>query len=369
MNQNILKKTILCAALLAIIASACAKGSTNNDSSTGQTDTSSQSESSDQITLTLLAYDSFTPSENIFDAFTLETGIKVEIALGGDAGELVTKAALTAGNPQGDVLWGVDNTLLSRAIESKIFSAYKTKNINDLDESALKLISNYDASPVDTGDVCINYDIRWFTDRKIAPPLTLRALTSASYANLLVVPSPITSSPGLAFMLATIAEFGEDGFNEYWKQLRQNGVLVVDGWNEAYYTEFSGSSGKGERPIVVSYGSSPPAEMIYASPVPATAPTAVAALTCYRQVEFAGVLRGTKHEREAQLLIDYLTSVTFQEDLPLTLFVYPANTKAKLPAEFLKYSLRPELPLQLDPKLIATQRTVWLDIFTNTVLR
>lgn len=369
MNRNILKKRVLCAALLAIIASACAKGSTNNDSSTGQTDTSSQSESSDQITLTLLAYDSFTPSENIFDAFTLETGIKVEIALGGDAGELVTKAALTAGNPQGDVLWGVDNTLLSRAIESKIFSAYKTKNIDDLDESALKLISNYDASPVDTGDVCINYDIKWFADRKIAPPLTLRALTSSSYANLLVVPSPITSSPGLAFMLATIAEFGEDGFNEYWKQLRQNGVLVVDGWNEAYYTEFSGSSGKGERPIVVSYGSSPPAEMIYASPVPATAPTAVAALTCYRQVEFAGVLRGTKHEREAQLLIDYLTSVTFQEDLPLTLFVYPANTKAKLPAEFLKYSLRPELPLQLDPKLIATQRTVWLDIFTNTVLR
>ncbi|MCX6530970.1 MAG: thiamine ABC transporter substrate-binding protein, partial [Actinobacteria bacterium] len=308
MNQNILKKRVLCAALLAIIASACANSSTNNDSVTGQTDTSSQSESSDQITLTLLAYDSFTPSENIFDAFTLETGIKVEIALGGDAGELVTKAALTAGNPQGDVLWGVDNTLLSRAIESKIFSAYKTKNIDDLDESALKLISNYDASPVDTGDVCINYDIKWFTDRKIAPPLTLRALTSASYANLLVVPSPITSSPGLAFMLATIAEFGEDGFNEYWKQLRQNGVLVVDGWNEAYYTEFSGSSGKGERPIVVSYGSSPPAEMIYASPVPATAPTAVAALTCYRQVEFAGVLRGTKHEREAQLLIDYLTS-------------------------------------------------------------
>ena len=369
MNQNILKKTVLCAALLAIIAGACANGSTNNDSATGQTDTSSQSESSDQITLTLLAYDSFTPSENIFDAFTLETGIKVEIALGGDAGELVTKAALTAGNPQGDVLWGVDNTLLSRAIESEIFSAYKTKNIDDLDESALKLISNYDASPVDTGDVCINYDIKWFTDRKIAPPLTLRALTSASYANLLVVPSPITSSPGLAFMLATIAEFGEDGFNEYWKQLRQNGVLVVDGWNEAYYTEFSGSSGKGERPIVVSYGSSPPAEMIYASPVPATAPTAVAALTCYRQVEFAGVLRGTKHEREAQLLIDYLTSVTFQEDLPLTLFVYPANTKAKLPAEFLKYSLRPELPLQLDPKLIAAQRTVWLDIFTNTVFR
>ena len=368
-DKKYFKNLILGTVLLAAISSACGKGSANTDSSTDQTQTSSQSESSDPITLTLLAYDSFTPSENIFDEFTLETGVKVEIALGGDAGELVTKAALTAGNPQGDVLWGVDNTLLSRAIEAEIFSAYETKNLNDLDETARKLVAKNEVSPVDTGDVCVNYDVKWFADRNIAPPLTLRSLTSANYANLLVVPSPISSSPGLAFMLATIAEFGETGWSDYWDQLKQNGLLVVDGWNEAYYTEFSGSSGKGDRPIVVSYGSSPPAEMIYASPKPDTAPTAVAALTCYRQVEFAGVLRGTKHEREAQLLIDYLTGVKFQEDLPLTLFVYPANTKAKLPAEFLKYSLRPELPLQLDPKLIAERRTAWLDKFTNTVLR
>lgn len=368
-SKRSLKNLFLGVVLLATIASACAKNSTGSKSSTDQTDKSSQSSSSDQVTLTLLAYDSFTPSENIFDAFTLETGIKVEIALGGDAGELVTKAALTTGNPQGDVLWGVDNTLLSRAIDAKIFSAYKNKNSDELDETARGLAPNNEVSPVDTGDVCINYDVKWFADRKIAPPLTLRALTSASYANLLVTPSPISSSPGLAFMLATIAEFGESGWSEYWEQLKQNGLLVVDGWSEAYYTEFSGSSGKGQRPIVVSYGSSPPAEMIYASPKPETAPTAVAALTCYRQVEFAGVLRGTKHEREAQLLIDYLTGVTFQEDLPLTLFVYPANTKAKLPAEFLKYSMRPELPLQIDPKLIAENRTKWLDIFTDKVLR
>ncbi|MEY3414343.1 MAG: hypothetical protein RJA79_1218 [Actinomycetota bacterium] len=368
-NNNNLKNLFLCTVLLAAIASACSKDAQQSDSSNGKSETTSQSESSDQVTLTLLAYDSFTPSENIFDEFTLQTGVKVEIALGGDAGELVTKAALTAGNPQGDVLWGVDNTLLSRAIGAEIFSAYETKNLNDLDETARKLVAKNEVSPVDTGDVCINYDVKWFADRNIAPPLTLRSLTSANYANLLVVPSPISSSPGLAFMLATIAEFGESGWSDYWEQLKQNGLLVVDGWNEAYYTEFSGSSGKGDRPIVVSYGSSPPAEMIYASPKPETAPTAVAALTCYRQVEFAGVMRGTKHEREAQLLIDYLTGVKFQEDLPLTLFVYPANKKAVLPAEFLRYSLRPELPLQIEPKLIAENLTTWLDIFTNKVLR
>ena len=344
---------------------------TNKTNQTSDTPNDSTTESSnpEQVTLTLLAYDSFTPSPNIFDDFTTQTGINVEVSLGGDAGELVTKAGLTSGNPEADVLWGVDNTMLSRALSKNIFTPYASNNLADLDESARKLVPNNEVTPVDTGDVCINYDVNWFKQRNIAPPLTLRALTSSNYANLLVVPNPVSSSPGLAFMLATIAEFGQDGWDEYWKSLKQNGTLIVSDWTTAYYTEFSGSSGKGDRPIVVSYGSSPPAEMIFASPRPATAPTAVAALTCFRQVEFAGILRGTKHEREAQLLIDYLTDIKFQEDLPLTLFVYPANNKAKLPEDFVKYSLRPESPLQLDPDLISSNLLFWLDEFTNIVLR
>ena len=344
---------------------------TNQKNQTSDTpnDSTTESNNPEQVTLTLLAYDSFTPSPKIFDDFTTQTGINVEISLGGDAGELVTKAGLTSGNPEADVLWGVDNTMLSRALSKNIFTPYASNNLADLDESARKLVPNNEVTPVDTGDVCINYDVNWFKQRNIAPPLTLRALTSSNYANLLVVPNPVSSSPGLAFMLATIAEFGQDGWDEYWKSLKQNGTLIVSDWTTAYYTEFSGSSGKGDRPIVVSYGSSPPAEMIFASPRPATAPTAVAALTCFRQVEFAGILRGTKHEREAQLLIDYLTDIKFQEDLPLTLFVYPANNKAKLPEDFVKYSLRPESPLQLDPDLISSNLLFWLDEFTNIVLR
>ena len=362
-----------------LFAGACGTNQSTNNSGdatnkTNQTsdtpnDSTTESNNPEQVTLTLLAYDSFTPSPNIFDDFTTQTGINVEVSLGGDAGELVTKAGLTSGNPEADVLWGVDNTMLSRALSKNIFTPYASNNLADLDESARKLVPNNEVTPVDTGDVCINYDVNWFKQRNVAPPLTLRALTSSNYANLLVVPNPVSSSPGLAFMLATIAEFGQDGWDEYWKSLKQNGTLIVSDWTTAYYTEFSGSSGKGDRPIVVSYGSSPPAEMIFASPRPATAPTAVAALTCFRQVEFAGILRGTKHEREAQLLIDYLTDIKFQEDLPLTLFVYPANNKAKLPEDFVKYSLRPESPLQLDPDLISSNLLFWLDEFTNIVLR
>ena len=173
--------------LLALIfaASLTAGACSNNQSSdaddastqTPTDDSKTESNTYEKVTLTLLAYDSFTPSPNIFDEFTAQTGINVEVSLGGDAGELVTKAGLTSGNPEADVLWGVDNTLLSRAISKDIFTPYATKNLADLDESARKLVPNNEATPVDTGDVCINYDVNWFKQRNIAPPLTLRALT------------------------------------------------------------------------------------------------------------------------------------------------------------------------------------------------
>jgi thiamine transport system substrate-binding protein len=319
------------------------------------------------VTLTLLAHDSFTPSEGIFDAFTADTGIFVRVVRGGDAGTLVTKAVVSAGNPEGDVLWGVDNTLLSRAVEADVFTPYVSVHRTDLDAAGVALAPDGVVTPVDSGDVCLNYDKQWFAERRINPPLTLQALTSASYRNLLVAPSPLTSSPGLAFMLASIAEFGDE-WTQWWTTLRDNGVLIVDSWSDAYYSHFTAAS-DGERPIVVSYATSPPAEVIFADPRPTEAPTAVAALTCFRQYEFAGILRGTKHEAAAQKLIDFLVSRQFQEDLPLTQFVWPSNRTAAVPQEFLDYSLRPENPLTLDPVVIAARRAEWLDVFSEVVLR
>lgn len=319
------------------------------------------------ITLRLIAHDSFTPSEGIFDDFTAETGIKVEILRGGDAGTLVTKAVIAAGNPEADVLWGVDNTLLSRAIDAGVFVPYVSTQRANLDDDALALVPGGEATPVDSGDVCINYDRQWFADRNITPPLTLQALASSTYRNMLVVSNPITSSPGLAFLLATIAEFGSE-WESWWQTMRDNGVLVVESWSDAYYGHFTAAS-QGTRPLVVSYATSPPAEVIFANPRPVDAPTAVAALTCFRQYEFAGILRGTRYEREAQLLIDFLVSRRFQEDLPLTQFVWPINRTATVPQEFLQYSLRPENPLTIDPATIAANRVTWLDRFSDIMLR
>ena len=344
---------------LSVLLFAACSGSSDNDSS----------ESDGPVTLTLLTHDSFTPSEGIFDAFTAETGITVNVVRSGDAGELVSKAALTAGNPEGDVLWGVDNTLLSRALDADMFESYETTNLATMNESVLRDIPGHEVTPVDTGDVCINYDIAWFKTNNIAPPMTLDALASSTYTNLLVVPSAITSSPGLAFLLATVAEFGEDGWQDYWKSLRENGVLVVDDWTQAYSTEFSGSSGKGERPIVVSYSSSPAAEVLFADPPTDVAPTGVAPLTCFGQIEYAGVLRGTKHKAEAQLLIDYLTDIAFQSDLPLTQFVFPVNANATVPETFTRYVLRPESPLTIEFDVIAKNRTAWLDEWSTIVFK
>ena len=310
--------------------------------------------------VTLLAYDSFTPSKGIFDRFTKDTGITVNVVTGGDAGELVAKAVLTAGNPEGDVLWGVDNTLMSRTIDGDVFTKYVSTNTDDLDANAKDLVVDDLLTPVDTGDVCVNYDKAWFSERNIEPPTNLADLAKPEYKDLLVTQNPETSSPGLAFMLATIAEFGADGWQEYWTSLRTNGVKIVDGWTEAYTAEFSGSSGKGSRPLVVSYASSPPAEVVYSDPPVTEPPTAVIDSTCFHQVEFAGVLRGSKNKKAAEKLVDYLTGQTFQADLPLTLFVNPANTTVELPKVFTDFAAKPAKSLELAPADIETNRTRWL---------
>jgi thiamine transport system substrate-binding protein len=335
----------------------------------------SDASSSDKpASITLVAYDSFPPEKTslnaALDEFTKSTGIAVKIVIAGDAGTMVTKAALTAGNPEGDVMFGVDNTFLSAALDGKIFDKYEPDDWNAIDTDLTALVPGHELTPVDFGDVCINYDIDWFTTNNVKPPDSLDDLLNPVYKDLLVVENPSTSSPGLAFLMATIAHSGESGWQDYWKGLRANGVEVVDGWTAAYYEEFSGSAGStGKRPLAVSYGSSPPSEVIFADPPRTDAPTAVVESTCFRQVEFAGVLRGTEHETEARKLVDFLISPSFQNELPLNLFVYPSRTDTTLPAEFTKFAVVAATPFTIDPADIAANRQQWQDEWTTIVLR
>ena len=349
--------------LLAVVALIAIAGGCGSDSASDQ-----------PAAITLVAYDSFPPADTslnaALDAFTTSTGIEVKVVIAGDAGTMVTKARLTAGNPEGDVMWGVDNTLLSAAIDGEVFDQYESPELKAIATDLTALVPGHELTPVDFGDVCINYDIGWFTTNDLHPPESLDDLLKPEYKDLLVVENPSTSSPGLAFLMATIAHAGDDGWKDYWTSLRANGVKVVDGWTTAYQDEFSGAAGStGTRPLVVSYGSSPPAEVIFADPPRTDAPTAVVESTCFRQVEFAGVLRGTEHETEARKLLDFLISQTFQNELPLNLFVYPARVDATLPVEFTTFAAVPASTLTIDPADIAANRQQWQDEWTTIVLR
>jgi thiamine transport system substrate-binding protein len=320
------------------------------------------------VTLRLMTHDSFAISESVIDQFQEETGATVEIFRAGDAGAVLNQAILAKDDPLADVLFGVDNTFLSRALENEIFIPYESPLLASIDDS-MQLDDESRALPVDYGDVCLNYDKAWFAEAGIEPPQTLSDLTAAAYRDLTVVENPATSSPGLAFLLATIDTFGEDGYLDFWRNLRDNGVLVTNGWEDAYYGHFTAAS-DGDRPIVVSYASSPPAEVYFAEEELEEAPTAAVTGdgSCFRQIEFVGILRGTEQEEAAQALVDFMLSPTFQEDIPLNMFVYPANENADLPQVFTNYSVVPENPATVDPAAIDQNREEWLEAWTETVI-
>jgi thiamine transport system substrate-binding protein len=316
-------------------------------------------------TLTVMTHDSFSVSEGVVEAFESANNAKVVFLPSGDAGSMLNKAILTEDAPLADVMFGVDNTFLARALEADIFEAYESPELQNVPPE-FKLDATHRAAPIDFGDVCINYDKKYFADINLPLPQTLEDLAKPEYKNLLVVENPATSSTGLAFMLATVAHFGDD-FTDYWRALKDNEVVVVDGWETAYYTNFSASSGRGPQPLVVSYGTSPAAEVIFADPPVDDAPTAsiLGPDTCFRQIEFAAILKGTQRRALAEKFIDFMLGISFQEDVPLQMFVYPVNPNAALPEAFMKYAQIPTQPAALPPDEIAASRDEWIRAWTD----
>jgi thiamine transport system substrate-binding protein len=321
----------------------------------------------DGTTVRLVAHDSFAVSEEVLEQFTASTNVEVELVLGGDAVTTVNQAILTAGNPQGDVLFGIDDNLLSRAQDADLFEPYEPEGLDAVDDEFLAEPAGL-VTPIDYGDVCLNYDRAWFAERDLDVPADFDDLVDPAYRDLLVVQDPSSSTPGLAFMMATIAEQGggdvataDAAWLVYWQALAANGVKVVDSWETAYYTEFSGSEGEGPRPLVVSYASSPPAEVSDTSLAVEDTPTGTVVDTCFRQVEYAGVLRGTSQPAAAQALIDFMISVPFQEDVPGQMYVYPVNGEAALPEAFEKYTAEVSDPLSLPAADIDANRDRWIE--------
>jgi thiamine transport system substrate-binding protein len=352
---------------------ACGSSSSSDSASGGATKSK---------TVTLVSHDSFAASPAVLKEFTKETGYTVKVLRGGDAGAAVNQAILTKDHPQGDVFFGVDNTLLSRALDNGLFTSYTAKDLSQVPADVQLDAAKHRVTPIDSGDVCVNYDRAYFTKHHIDPPQTFADLVKPQYKNLLVTENVATSSPGLAFLLGSAATFGDGGTSQgaasgggwqsYWKKLKSNGVEVVDSWEQAYDSRFSGSgAGKkahGDKPLVVSYASSPPAEVVGVTPEPAQSPVGVSTGTCFRQIEFAGLLHGAKNTAGGQALIDFMIGKTFQQDMPLQMYVDPVRKDATEPPVFTKYGAKIAHPTTLAPDKIAAKRDDWVKAWNSIVL-
>jgi len=358
MKKNLTSAFRLLFLALCLLLSACAPANTATPTPSGP------------VTLTIMTHDSFAVSQEVVAKFEQANNAKLVFVPSGDAGTALNKAILSKDAPLADVFYGVDNTFLARALDADIFAAYDSPALADI-PAEFQLDAQQRALPVDYGDVCINYDKAYFADKNLSVPQSLEDLTKPEYKGLLAVENPATSSPGLAFLLATIKHFGETGYLDYWTQLRDNGLVVTDGWETAYYTNFSGSSGKGPQPMVVSYATSPAAEFLFADPPVAEAPTAsiLGPDTCFRQIEFVGILKGTAHPDLAQKFVDFMLSADFQNDMPMQMFVLPVSTKATLPDAFKQYADTATASTSLDPASIAANREAWIKAWTETVVR
>lgn len=337
-------RAALAVALTGVLASGCTLFAGGDEQAGGPT------------TVTLVTHQSWAVPQEVLDAFQQQSGIKLEVLQEGDAGELTNKLVLTKANPVADVAYGVDSTFASRALSEGVFAPYTSPEA-DRGPQRYAIDAEHRLSAVDLGDVCVNIDTTWFAENGIPAPETFDDLTESRYEDLLVVQNPATSSPGLAFLLATVAEYGEDSWQEYWQKLKSNGAKAVSGWTEAYTQEFSGSSGEGPRPIVVSYASSPAAE-IGEDGKPRTSALLD---TCYRQVEYAGVLAGSDNQEGAGKVIDFLLSQQFQETVAENMYVYPSRAGVELPAGWAEAAPLPQDPVALPGEQVQAGREGWIE--------
>lgn len=328
------------------------------------------SAASAQTTLTVITHDSFDVDRKLITAFETQNRAKVRFIKGGDAGELLNRLILTRRAPVADVVYGLDNSLLPRARQADLLQPYRSPALSRV-PAAYRLSEDGLLNTVDYGFVALNYDRAWFEKNKVALPKSLDDLKNPTYARLTVVQSPATSSPGLAFLLATVNHYGEAGAWNWWRAARTGGMKVTRGWSDAYYKDFTRNGGR--YPIVLSYASSPAAEIFYAdgfdpSKLPAQAPTANLFLpgSTYTQLEGVGILKGSKQTALARKFVDFMLSAPVQTDIPTRMWIYPAVKGTPLNPVY-RFAQEPT-PTPIKPDIAANPQRL-VDAWVTQVLR
>ncbi len=338
----------LAAALIGIPALAgCALGSSDSAKGGGGSATSK--------TVVLVTHDSWTVPKGVLAQFTKQTGYQVTVHASGDAGQLSNSLVLTKGNPTGDVTFGIDNTFASRVAKSGALASYSPTLPSGAGRYAVPGAAGRMLTPIDFSDVCVNVDNAWFTAHHRTPPANLADLTKPAYKNLFVSPGAATSSPGMAFLLATIATYGESGWQGYWQKLKSAGTKLTSGWNDAWSVDYTAGGGKGSRPIVLSYNTSP-ADTVTGG----RSTTTALQNTCFQEQEYAGVLKGAKNTAGAQAFIRFMLSKPFQSAMPDNMYVFPVDRTVALPAGWTSYVKTPSKPLTVAPAEIDAKRDTWI---------
>lgn len=313
----------------------------------------------------VLTYDSYVLPEGAAQDFERRTGARITLIQAGDSADMLTKALLSAGSPEADVIFGVDDVLAQRvtgtdllevvdpSIQEQVPSRYRLDGpVGD------RLVA------IDHGEVCLNVDSEWFADHDLAEPRTLDDLTAPRYRDLTVVSSPVTSGPGMAFLIGTVVTFGEDGWLDYWRRLDANGLTVRPSWSDAYYNDYTVSGGS--RPIVLSYASSPPAEVIFSEGRRSEPASTIMEASCVAQTEYVGILKGTRNKLLAEDLVRTMLGRDWQEQLPLANFVYPV-TDVDLPEQFRTWAPPVDDPLRLPGGVVAADRERWIEQWRSTM--
>ncbi len=293
----------------------------------------------DSNTVTLVVHDSF-PNDEFAAAASAATGYDVRVISAGDGGELTSQLVLTQGAPIADAFFGVDNVFISRLVDSDVIAG---------DDAAV---------PVTQSATCINIDPAWFTEHGVAEPKTYGDLADETYRGLTVLLDPSTSTTGASFLIGTVAKFGGEGFADYWTKLAANDIRIENGWTEAYNGQFTQGGGDGTYPIVLSYSSSPAWTVTEDG---SATTTKTLQDTCSSQIEYAGVLNGSANSEGAKAVVDYMTSLEFQDTIADTMYVYPVAKDAYVPAEeWEQFAPMPTAPNDMTPAEIGKNRESWL---------
>ena len=355
MTWTLTRRAAAVAAVVAVLgAAACSSG----------TDRTSSPAAMGRKQVVLVTYDAYALPKAAAAAFTKQTGATIKVVASGDSGAMLSKALLSAGAPEGDVLFGVDNLSAQTALKDDLLVPFSPPGLDTVpDRYRLQGAAGKRLVPVDAGDVCVNVDAKWFADKGVAPPTSLEDLTKPEYKDLLVVESPVTSSPGLALLAGTVGRYGEDGAFDLWTRLKANGVRVRPSWDDAYFTDYTVSGG--DRPLALSYATSPPAEVVLSEGKRTEPQSTVLVDSCAAQVEYAGVLRGAPHEQLAQQLVAFMLSPEWQQELPLSNYVLPVVDGVPLPAEFQKWSVRAPSPMAATAAQVSDRRDDWVERWRN----